>query len=154
MPVFRPPTDDDWLNILRIADLSVAEVPGVPSQEEWMNNRRTFARRGRQVHFVRVEHDSLTGYGALEQVSGADDDGYRLFVVAHPDQLDTVGNEILDRLTELLGEHAATSSWFVEYAQATQLIGFIQSKGYREARRFTLASGHGAVVLSMPHTRR
>jgi hypothetical protein len=65
-----------------------------------------------------------------------------------------VGNEILDRLAELLGEHASTSSWFVEYAQATQLIGFIQSRGYREARRFTLAPGHAAVVLSMPHTRR
>jgi hypothetical protein len=150
---FRVPRSSDWREVLSIANHSVAHVHSAGTQEEWLRNRRTFSARGDQAHFVVTEHDHLLGYGSLEREAASPTDEYRAFVVVHPNQLDTTGSAIYRRLEELMDERQVTRSWFVEYAQDIRFIEFIGARGYVEARRFMLASGAEAVVLSKDHRR-
>jgi len=49
----RTPRDDDWQAILDLAHQSLAELPNAPSQQPWLDNRRSFSpAEGIQQHFV------------------------------------------------------------------------------------------------------
>ena len=144
----RPPKDSDWPAILAIANRSVTDVPNVGDQTAWLTNRRSFASRGEQWHFVAEGGGCLLGYGAMERDERAQPGWHRLFVVCEPDQLDTVGTAILQRLEQLLDESAAAGSWFVEYADGHRLTRFLAARGYIESRRFVLPTGQRAIVMT------
>jgi hypothetical protein len=60
----RAPADDDWPAILALAELSLAELPNAPSQQEWLNNRKSFSlsmSEGIQRHFVATSGDRIIG---------------------------------------------------------------------------------------------
>ena len=148
---FREPLDADWNEILAIANHAVAHVPGAGTQHDWLRNRRTFSARGDQVHFVLSQHEHLLGYGSLERDASSPTDLYRAFVVTHPDRLDTAGSAIYRHLEALMNKRQVVRSQFVEYAADVRFIEFIRARGYVESRRFMLASGVEAVVLSKVH---
>jgi len=144
---FREPIDDDWPVILDIANRAIAHVPGAGPQTEWLENRRTFAARGTQQHFVHIERDEVVGYGAMEAVRDAPD-AYRLFVVTAPERLERVGGAIYRELDARLARVGAKNAWFVEFAADERFGAFIRARGFTEARRFALASGEPAIVLA------
>jgi hypothetical protein len=138
---FRAPREEDWPGILDIANASVADVEGAGTQEEWLQNRQTFARNGIQHHFVCLESGQLIGYGSAEHAPDAPDDSYRLLVVTLPDRLYATGEAIIDELELFLAGAGAKGSWFVEYVDDLSLTGFIQDHGYNESKCFNLDSG-------------
>jgi hypothetical protein len=81
----RAPTDDDWPSILALAELSLSELPNAPSQDEWLNNRRSFSPSdGIQQHFVATSRERIVGYAGAEHRNEFTMGGYRLFVVVAP----------------------------------------------------------------------
>jgi hypothetical protein len=63
----RTPRDDDWQAILDLAHRSLAELTNAPSQQEWLDNRRSFsASEGIQQHFVACGGDRIVGYACIE----------------------------------------------------------------------------------------
>ena len=148
---FSAPREPHWPEVLEIASRSVAHLPGAAKQDEWLQNRRTFSQRGDQIHFVALENGRVVGYGAIEGEAPSPTGEYRVFIVVDPDQRDTIGSAIYSRLEELLEDREATGSRFVEYAQDIRFIEFICARGYVESRRFPLASGVEAIVLSKDH---
>lgn len=146
----RPPTDDDWGIILRLANESVAHVPDAGPQDEWLENRRTFDRsKGTQVQLVAEEPSTHTilGYGAVELRRDRDPNGCRLFVVASPGDLSSVGAQLFEHLWQsVLALHVARA-WLTEYASDVPLQVFARERGFSEAARFWLPSGQEAVTL-------
>jgi hypothetical protein len=64
---FRAPRADDWPAILSLAELSLGEIPIVPSQLEWLNNRKSFSpSEGIQHHFVATSSERIVGYACIE----------------------------------------------------------------------------------------
>jgi hypothetical protein len=147
---FRAPRDEDWETVLALANRSVGDVDVAPPQDEWLANRRAFAKGGEQHHFVAVIGATVVGYGALEHAPEAAPGSYRLFVVTAPAELDSVGVRIFERETTLLEELGATASWFVEYVDDRRLNEFIRARGYTEARRIS-HEGVPLVVLARDH---
>lgn len=147
MVIFRDPREDDWPGILNIANASVAAVEGAGTQEEWLENRKTFTGNGIQHHFVCTDAGQLLGYGSAENASDAQADSYRLFVVTQPETLHSIGEAIFDELVRILPKFRAQRSWFVEYANDSSLTGFLKDHGYEESRRFKLDSGVEAAVF-------
>ena len=141
-PVFEIPSGSDWAEILRLANASVADVPGAGPQDEWLANRRSFAEAhasagGVQRHFVaRDASGRVRGYGAVEHDPQAPEDAFRLFVVTEPSDLGSVGARILGHALEALADLGARSAWFTEYAADSRLVGFVRGHGFEEARRF------------------
>lgn len=149
MTAFRPPLERDWPAILDVANRSVAGVPGAGTQEEWLQNRRSFPGQGYQYHVVLADGDDVLGYGAVERAEGGSPGAYRLFVVTLPGRLEDIGLQIHAHLHQKLSELGAVGAWFVEYAEDRVLTSFLRGLGYREIRRFRLESGAEAIVLSM-----
>lgn len=145
----RPPTDADWSAIHALARSSVAGVTGAGDQADWLRNRRNFdPTRGLQRHFVAERAGRLEGYGSLESGAGSVPSSYRLFVVAHPDAYAGVGQTLYERLCRELSALDATEAWWIEHAGDTVVVPFVRARGFEEVRRFRLANGLEAVVLS------
>lgn len=148
--MLREPAETDWPAILDLANRSVAHVSGAGAQDEWLANRRN--RRRGQRQFVLEEEGELMGYGAIE----ASDDvrgGYRVFIVTTPERRVDAGELLFAHARACLDAEGAAQSWFIEYAEDTPFLRFIEKHGYSEARRFDLPTGLQAVVLSQSHTR-
>ena len=74
----RAPTDDDWPAILALAELSLAELPNAPSQNEWLNNRKSFSPSdGIQQHFVATSDEQIVGYACIEHRNKASHESLR-----------------------------------------------------------------------------
>jgi len=81
----REPGNDDWPAILVLAQLSLAELPIVPCQDEWLRNRMLFSQAdGIQQHFVAASGERIVGYACAEHRNQAADGVYRLLVVVEP----------------------------------------------------------------------
>ena len=109
----------------------------VPGNDLWFHRRQNFD----EAQYVRrqyVAEDAkarqILGFGSIEQSIYLPK--YRLFIVTDPRWLKLgVGGLLLDRLmNDLKGANAVTVSC-KEYASQTELLAFLNSRGFKEADR-------------------
>jgi hypothetical protein len=153
---FRPPTSDDWPAILALAELSLSELPNAPSQDEWLNNRRSFSPSdGIQQHFVATSGEHLVGYGCIEHRNKNNSGGkpaegiYRLFAVVAPSERRTIGNRLLAKLRESLTELGARRAWVVEYEADAGFLAYLDEMGFVRLKTFKLHDGTPVVEMSI-----
>lgn len=63
-------------------------------------------------------------------------DAFRLFIVAAPPDLSSVGAELLEHAFAQLRDVGAQRAWFTEYAADAALVEFVRSRAFEEVRRF------------------
>jgi ribosomal protein S18 acetylase RimI-like enzyme len=145
----REPRDDDWLDIVDLANRSVAGVPGAPGQDAWLENRKGFdVAVGRRFHRVAVEPATgrIVGYVAVES-RRIGDRSARLFVVTPPEQLDDIGADLLACALEAAARSGARNASFVEYAGGAEFIAFLEGRGFRVTSRFEHRGDDGTFQL-------
>ena len=148
--VLREPRADDWTTILKLAELSLAEMPTVPSQLEWLNNRKSFSPEdGIQQHFVAASGEHIVGYACVEHRDKTADGEYRLWVVVAPSARATLGTTLLASLRERLLSVGARSARMVEYEADAGFISYLETIGFVRGTTFSLVDGTRAVELSM-----
>lgn len=152
----RAPADDDWPAILALAELSLAELPNAPGQQEWLNNRRSFtAADGIQKHFVATSGERIVGYACVEHRNQTPNrrkpvDGvYRLFVVMAPSARATLGTHLLAKLRKCLIDLAARRAWLLEYEGDAGFISYLEQMGFVKVANFKLDDGSSVVELAM-----
>ncbi|MGH7779609.1 MAG: GNAT family N-acetyltransferase [Candidatus Binataceae bacterium] len=146
----RAPQSDDWAAILELAELSLSEMHIVPSQQEWLNNRKSFsAADGLQQHFVATLGGRIAGYAGVEHRNGWADGVYRLFVVVAPPQRATLGTRLLARLRECLLTLGARSAWFQELEDDAHFNSYLEEMGFLKGRAFKLDDGISLVRLTI-----
>jgi predicted GNAT family N-acyltransferase len=152
----RAPTDDDWPAILALAELSLAELPYAPSQDEWLNNRRSFSPSdGIQQHFVATSDEQIVGYACIEHRNKTNyraepvDGVYRLFVVVAPSARRTLGTRLLAKLWECLIDLRARRAWVVEYEADAGFLVYLEEMGFVRLKSFTLEDGSPVVEMSV-----
>jgi ribosomal protein S18 acetylase RimI-like enzyme len=148
--------DEEWSEILCLADASLTEMPMAPSMKEWLDNRRSFPdSESVQEHFVATLGKQIVGYACVEHPpvwmrTAKDAEGeYRLFIVVEPSARRTLGNRLLAKLRESLIAHGARRAWFQEYESDTGLISFLEEKGFIRAAAFRIEEGTRIVRLSL-----
>lgn len=146
----RAPSIDDWPAILDLAYLSLSEMPNAPSQQEWLDNRRSFSRSdGIQQHFVAISGGRIAGYACAERRNSAPDREYRVWVVVAPSARATLGTHLLARLRECLFSLGARRASMVEYEADAGFISYLQAMGFALDARFKLEDGSQVVRLTM-----
>lgn len=142
----REPQKADWPQLFKLANQSIAHVPGVPTQEDWWNNRQNFDETvGIRRHLAALTDDeNIIGYMAVE--SAQNDGVFRLFVVTIPEYLSTLGETLYGFAMTHLRELDAQQVWFTEYAEDNNILEFARAHGFQEHRRFS--TGDGLEVLS------
>jgi GNAT superfamily N-acetyltransferase len=152
----RAPADDDWPAILALAELSLAELPNAPSQQEWLNNRRSFTPAdGIQQHFVATSDDRIVGYACIEYRNKAAhrrepvDGAYRLFVVVAPSARTTLGTHLLAKLRDCLIDLGARRAWLLEYEADAGFISYLEQMGFLRLANFKLDDGTSVVELAI-----
>jgi len=153
------PCDDDWRVILTLANQSLVEVPGAPSQQEWLDNRRSYSpSEGIQRHFVATSGDRIVGYACIEQrdnfnlhppATNAAHGEYRLFVVVAPSDRSTVGTRLLKLLGGQLTDLGALRAWTTEYEADVHFVAYLQQMGFVRQTSFRLPDGTAGVRLIM-----
>jgi hypothetical protein len=148
--------DEEWSEILRLADASLTEMPMAPSMKEWLDNRRSFQYpESVQENFVATLGKQIVGYACAEHPpvwmrTSKDATGeYRLFLVVEPSARRTLGNRLLAKLRESLIAHGARRAWFQEYESDTGLISFVEEKGFIRGAAFRIEDGTRIVRLSL-----
>jgi len=147
----RSPEPNDWPRVKELADVSVADIPGAGSQDEWLINRKQFTTVGEQKHFVCVDDDRIVGYGSLERAADAPAGHCRMFLVTAPEALDSVGPFIFEELQELASCRNISRSCFVEYSEDPRLLGFLRKRGYRDCGTIALEPDVTATVVERFH---
>jgi N-acetylglutamate synthase-like GNAT family acetyltransferase len=152
----REPANDDWPAILTLAELSLAELPVIPSQQEWLNNRRSFTSSdGIQQHFVATSGEHIVGYACIEHRNETKhgtkpaDGVYRLFVVVAPSARRTLGTQLLAKLRESLVDLGARRAWVVEYEADAGFLAYLEQMGFVRLTTFKLDDGTPVVELSI-----
>jgi hypothetical protein len=155
----RTPCDDDWQAILKLANRSLCEMPAAPSQQQWLDNRRSYSQsEGIQHHFVAISGDQIIGYACIEHrdnlnlhppATGTAPGEYRLFVVVAPADRATLGTRLLKLLGQQLIELGASRAWMTEYEADALLVSFLEQTGFVRQTTFTLPDGTTAVRLIM-----
>jgi hypothetical protein len=155
----RMPCDDDWPEILKLANQSVIEVPGAPSQQEWLDNRRSFSpSEGTQRHFVATSGNQILGYAGIEHrdnfklhppAINAAHGEYRLFVVVAPSDRPTLGTRLLKLLGRQLIDLGALRAWTTEYEADVHFVAYLERMGFARQASFRLPDGTAAVRLIM-----
>ena len=151
--------DDDWPAILKLADQSLIEVPGAPSQQEWLNNRRSYSpSEGIQQHFVATSGAQIVGYACIEHrdnfnlqppaINRAHGE-YRLFVVVAPSDRSTLGTRLLKLLGRQLIDLGALRAWMREYEADVHFVSYLERMGFVLQTSFRLPDGTTAVRLVM-----
>lgn len=148
--------DEEWSEILRLAEVSLAEMPMAPNVKEWLDNRRSFQDpESVQQQIVAILGKQIVGYACAEHPpvwmrNAKDATGeYRLFMVVEPSARRTLGNRLLAKLRESLITHGARRAWFQEYEADTGLISFLEEKGFIRAAAFRTKDGTRIVRLSL-----
>jgi hypothetical protein len=146
----REPCDDDWPAILKLAELSLGEMPAAPSQQEWLDNRRSFSQAdGIQRHFVAASGDRIVGYACIEHRNTTPEGVYRLWVVVVPDSRTTLATWLLAELRECLMRVGARSARMVEYQADARFLSYLVERGFVKGQIFTLDNGSPVVGLTM-----
>ncbi|HKM98913.1 MAG TPA: GNAT family N-acetyltransferase [Candidatus Binataceae bacterium] len=146
----RAVRNDDWSALLELAHLSLSELPIVPSQQEWMDNRRSFSPSdGIQHHFVATSGERIVGYAGLERRNTAPEGWYRLFVVVAPSARATLGTMLLAKLRERLISLDARHAWVMELAADAGFLSYLGQVGFVRSNTINLEDGIPAVQLTM-----
>lgn len=143
----RQPEENDWPALLALANESLAGMQGAPDQREWLENRRSFPTNGTREHLLMEKNGQVVGYAAVEHRADSSEGGYRLFLVTAETDRAELGEVLLDWLEARLADLGARSAWFIEFADDAPFIRYLQTKDYRESRRFQW-EGWELVVLS------
>jgi len=105
--------------------------------EAWLRNRRQFDETRYTRRQYVAEHagtGEVVGYGSIEQTIFLP--RYRLFLFAEPEWLRAgAGDLLLDRLMDDLREAGALTVWHRNYAQLTEVLGFLTERGFAETAR-------------------
>jgi hypothetical protein len=145
----RAPSETDWPAVLALANASVAALPHVGTQEEWLGNRRGFdAATGARHHLVPVRDGVVEGYGSIESGAGPGPHSYRMYLVTRPEHYPSVGQVLCEALSARLQERGATEAWLIEHVGDRAVVSFALERGFREARRMRLQEGTEALVLT------
>jgi hypothetical protein len=146
----RAPRNDDWPAILSLAEMSLGEMPTVPSQLDWLNNRKSFsASDGIQQHFVATSDERIVGYACIEH-RGKDADGvFRMWMVVEPSARSTLGARLLAKLGECLLSAGARRAWMAEYEADVHFVSYLESMGFVRRSTFIADGGIRAVELVM-----
>jgi hypothetical protein len=155
----RMPCEDDWPAILNLANQSLMEVPYAPSQQEWLENRRSYSpSEGIQRHIVATSGDQIVGYACIEHrdnfklhppAINAPHGEYRLFVVVAPSDRSTLGPRLLKLLGRQLIELGALRAWTTEYEADAHFVSYLEQMGFVRQTSFRLPDGTTAVRLIM-----
>jgi predicted GNAT family N-acyltransferase len=152
----RAPADVDWPAILTLAELSLAELPVIPSQQEWLNNRMSFTPSdGIQRHFVATSGEHIVGYACIEHRNETKHGTkpaagiYRLFVVVAPPARRTLGTQLLAKLRESLVDLGARRVWVVEYEADAGFLAYLAEMGFVRLTAFKLDDGSPVVEMSI-----
>jgi hypothetical protein len=146
----RAPNEDDWPELLALAQQSLVEMPSVPSQLEWITNRRTFSPAdGIQRHFVAIIDGHIVGYACAEHRNAAHKGHYRLFVVVKPSDRSTLGTHLLGRLRELLIDLGASYAWVGEYDSDSGFVSYLTNIGFERLTTYPLDDGASMTILKM-----
>jgi hypothetical protein len=147
---FRAPRTDDWPAILGLAELSLSEMPIIPSQLEWFNNRKSFSPSdGIQQHFVATSGERIVGYACIEHRDKAANGEYRLWVVVEPSSRTALGATLLAKLRECLLSLVARRARMVEYEADAGFISYLETMGFVRRNTFELDDGSPVVELSI-----
>jgi hypothetical protein len=155
----RMPCEEDWRAILNLANQSLIEVPDAPSQQEWLENRRSYSpSEGIQRHIVATSGDQIVGYACIEHrdnfklhppAINAPHGEYRLFVVVAPSDRSTLGTRLLKLLGRQLIELGALRAWTTEYEADAHFVSYLERMGFVRQTSFRLPDGTTAVRLIM-----
>src|ERR1700730_3576427 len=131
----RPLISKDWLPIKAMA--YARHQADVPGNDLWFHRRQNFDEAQyvqRQYVAEDAKAGQILGFGSIEQSIYLPK--YRLFIVTDPRWLKLgVGDLLLDRLMNDLKEANAVTVSCREYASQTELLEFLNSRGFKEADR-------------------
>jgi hypothetical protein len=138
----RPPSDADWPAIHAVANEALPNAP--EGNTGWLEARKALpSDQLRRRHYViEDEGGMVAGYGGIEPAGPRG--WFRLFVVIAPKRLDGgAGDLVLVRLLEDARDLGAIAFWMREHAD-DPLVSWMLTRGFVEARRYTLGPEHGA----------
>jgi hypothetical protein len=151
--------EDDWPAILNLANQSHLEIPDASSQQEWLENRRSYSpSEGIQRHLVATSGDRIVGYACIEHrdnfkihppAINAPHGEYRLFVVVAASDRSTLGTRLLKQLGRQLIELAALRAWTTEYEADAHFVSYLERMRFVRQTSFRLPDGTTAVRLIM-----
>ena len=146
----RAVRDDDWSVILDLAHRSLAELPVVPNQQEWLDNRKSFSPSdGVQQHFVATSDEHVVGYAGIEHRNTTADGCYRLFVVVEPSARATLGSMLFARIRERLIRLGARHAWMMELEADAGFISYLEQVGFVRSKTVNVNDKTRAVQLTM-----
>ena len=131
----RPFAEPDWTPITELAYGLEPDFRG--ENDLWLRNRQQFDEtRYIRRHYVaeHAETGQILGYGSIEQTIFLP--MYRLFLMVEPRWLrNGVGDLLLERLIEDLREVNAITVWHRNYARLTDVLSFLEERGFSETMR-------------------
>ena len=129
----RPMVAGDWPPIKSMVYAREHDVPG---NDLWLRGRQNFDETNyvRRQYVAENEEGQMLAFGSIEQTIYLPK--YQLFIVADPKWLKSgVGDLLLDQLTNDLKESNAVTVYCREYASQTQLLEFLNERGFEEVDR-------------------
>ena len=131
----RPMVNEDWPPIKTMA--YARQELDVPGNDLWLHRRQSFDEATyvrRQYIAEDANSAQILGFGSIEQTIYLP--RYRLFLVTDPNWLKLgVGDLVLERLMNDLREANAVTVSCREYASQTELLAFLNERGFKETDR-------------------
>src|SRR5437016_4173913 len=131
----RPMVNQDWPPIKSMA--YAREELDVRGNDLWLHRRQNFDEASylrRQYVAEDANSAQILGFGSIEQTIYLP--RYRLFLVTDPNWLKLgVGDLLLERLMNDLREANAVTVSCREYASQTELLAFLNERGFKEVDR-------------------
>lgn len=129
--VLRPCIEEDSDAILAIAQAAIPYNPD--GNQRWLRERKLVdEQRFLRRHYIVLDSDEqqIVGYGAIEQ-QDPDPHRLRLYLLAYPGYLrGGVGRALYGHLMADVETLNVSSLWMQEYQQDTELLGFMQERGF------------------------
>lgn len=143
----RPFQPEDFNTLLELANEAVPFAP--KENAEWLEYRKAFDDTKRlRRHYLATVDNHPVGYGGLEQ-QGDDPYSLRMYVVCKPENLDSVGATMYDRLINKAKELGATTLWARELQADEHACQFFTQKGFVETQRLTPPNFAPVVVFQL-----
>lgn len=132
----REPAESDWIDIGKVADISVSHVRSAPRQTDWLQKRLAF--QGCRRHYV-IEHDGIVvGYGSLEKRRADPTEECRMFLALSWNDSSNidVADGLLSRLREDMRRLDIAHVWLREYAEDHPFIDFLLARGFEITKEY------------------